>query len=526
MNIKEIECTRVPLFELVKSWDSKTQTFIQDKDKSNRTEPTFAPGAIDGIYIKHGGFRDDEKGPTAEEIVDFLLPRYKNHDLATVDEFDTFLNKSLMLVRVGAVLKALPGLKVQKAPIASLARLLIKNSRAYSSVKLGISLLGISGEEDDLPLILEIGRYPEFTYFSANAIGRLSKNKLKDWMVLAESTEDWGKVHTIERICNYLEKSQNKDRDNSIWLLKNCTGHSIAEYTAYVSACACNLLELLKDEKLEDDVLDNACSLFLCLITEKPVKSIEDWEHGPETLPLLLETLLKRELTSYRLFSVTRILYWLEDRKSESYKAPEKNYWCQENIESLRILCNCYLEEPKAKSIVSRDFTESIITEDSTSGFYAWNASMRLDLDLWDEAYKALSANPCRPRWYGFALDTEVPERIEKVFAYAEQHLPLHEAEEDETVSSLLDSDLLQCLDNLISPMAFSELYNDRLVRACIKSKRRRLVNMAVRTLKSNVENASSETQIALKAISPDFLRAESRKELEDLIAKFDSIST
>ncbi|MGD9684456.1 MAG: hypothetical protein AB7W16_25095 [Candidatus Obscuribacterales bacterium] len=523
MNTKENTSTQVPVFELVKTWDSKNQVHLIP---SNKTQ--LAPGAVDGLYLRGSRlFGEVDKDCQVDKVMSLLMEHLGGENELTVLAFDSLFPEDNLIAWIDKLVSAIARQKLKKSEVAKLSRLLLDKSTSRPTVKLAICLLGLTGTPADTNDLLQIGRYPEFSLYSSVAIGRLSRDPVADLMELADRTIDWGRVHAVKRLALYLERYPDGEsaRSARAWLLYKGWKVFMASETAHTCATAGDLVQALAEDEVEENMLDNACQIIRAMTSDSPCKTLLDWNDAPLATSRLLELLEKAPSNSLRIWSVSEISAWLatlhgsetlEDNQIHIDQIKDAG-WTESLLDSLRIKTSRYLARKENKQIVRREFSRS----DCGSTWYSWHSAKLLDIDLWDLAYRQLRKHPGEPTWYHYCIDSEDPARIDKTIdVFINTFAPVDLAGEGEVTESV-NSKPQQILLTVAGAMLAHELYRESLVKACLGSRNQTLWAQAIAAISANLGHAISPEVIAgLRAIERDALRPRAREQYDELMAR------
>ncbi len=177
------------------------------------------------------------------------------------------------------------------------------------AVKVGIALLGLYHAQDDLALLLALGRHEEFTLYVSVALQNSLKNADRELWELAKHVTGWGRINLVERLAD------TRDAEIKAWLLREGFRNSImVEYTALTCAQAGGLLAALLEPNPDDALLLGAGEIITALCVGCPGPGMRAYADGIAATELYLRHLLSREsrLThfnkvSYIGWSLTRL---------------------------------------------------------------------------------------------------------------------------------------------------------------------------------------------------------------------------
>jgi hypothetical protein len=153
----------------------------------------------------------------------------------------------------------------------------------------------------------------------------------------------------------------------------------------------------------------------------------------------------------------------------------------------------------------------------------AWNLAPLVGVDLWEEEFARLDADPLNSTVYWNVLRTDDPARIGRVIARAEATLPLDEIGTGPADELGLGPAFLahSCLVTLLQEMSRPGVFSPALVRAGLRSPVVNSRNMAITALESHpVANWGPElVRLLAQAIAQE-PRDDVRERLRTLAAK------
>lgn len=223
--------------------------------------PQFAPGALDGILSHHlARHRLDGAVPLAD-----LLTEAARGDLAPA--IVPNLEQCFEDVNVSEMSDELTGLLEERAisgeRIRELAHLLVECGTLRESVKIGLVLLGLSGDGRDRELLLLMGALEELTLFAVVALWRTQPDPHRAVFELARRVRGWGRVQAVERLAD------SRDPEIKSWLLRDGFRNDVMdEYLALTAAVTGGLCDALSAAVVDDDLLDGAGGILTALVAE------------------------------------------------------------------------------------------------------------------------------------------------------------------------------------------------------------------------------------------------------------------
>ncbi|WP_370947581.1 hypothetical protein AB5J62_08495 [Amycolatopsis sp. cg5] len=221
----------------------------------------FAAGALDGILSHHlAGNRLEGAAGLAD-----LLAEAARGEL--VPAIVPGLERRLEDVNVAEMSDELSGLLEQRDisddRVRELARLLVEGGTLRESVKIGLLLLSLSGDERDRELLLLMGALEELTLFAVDALWRTQPDPHRAIFDLARRVRGWGRVQAVERLAD------SRDPEIKSWLLRDGFRNDVMdEYLALTAAVTGGLRDALSAAVVDDDLLDGAGAILTALVAE------------------------------------------------------------------------------------------------------------------------------------------------------------------------------------------------------------------------------------------------------------------
>lgn len=151
------------------------------------------------------------------------------------------------------MLYRLEQLGVDQRCLRDLARWLATRGDHRGPVKVGIAILGLTGDADDLDVLRTLAAHDEFTVWSASALTRLVPDPETELWALATRVQGWGRIQCV-RLLRDTDDPQIRE-----WILRGGFRNSImVGYLAHVAATTGGLLAALRAEVVDRDLLTAA----------------------------------------------------------------------------------------------------------------------------------------------------------------------------------------------------------------------------------------------------------------------------
>ena len=373
-------------------------------------ELRWAPGALDGVFGHHAG--NSEATETANKILESFRTLARKTTYENASSLYSLLLEHPTLSYVDHLLEAvITSSDLNLKRIHTIAQWLATGAADREPVKCAIALLGVFPGGHDRDLLLTLGRHEDFTLFVAVAIKNSDNDSELTLWSLACLVNGWGRIHIIERL------TETRDEQIKAWMLREGYKNGIMyEYTALICARTGELLPALRGPEPDDKVLTGAGSILTALIAGRggPTDGIEAYEDGAEVTELYLSHLQERDIDVQGFVDINTIEQFIKDESGELDPALG---WRQRS-ERLLSLTNAILSRPDWEQKVR----EGLDSENDQTFWPATQAARLLNIDAWDVYFERLKRG--EDRWY-FTVQTNDPERIDRVIEFAEETLPL-----------------------------------------------------------------------------------------------------
>lgn len=372
----------------------------------------WAPGALDGVFGHHTEGEDPEE--TAREVLDALRALTRKATGERAAALYGLLAGGTAIEYVDHLLSAV--LSEDRLPpdrIREVARWIALGAPDREAVKIGIALLGLFRDELDRDLLLTLGRHEEFTLYTAVALGNSETQPTRTLWELARNVHGWGRIQIVERL------SGTPDLEIQAWLLREGYRNRVLyEYTALTCASTGNLAGVLRCPNPDDALLRGAAEILATLIRgrEGPAEGIGEYEDGAEAAELYLAHLRRRPQRGLEHLLAARAIEQFLDEEDGEAQDPDLG-WI-ERREALLEHARAVLARPDWPEIIQNGLASS----DSQLFQQAAEAAGVIGMDVWALYFERLEQG--EDLWY-FAMQTDDPERIDRVVALAEERLPL-----------------------------------------------------------------------------------------------------
>lgn len=394
----------------------------------------------DGVSTHH--FRLGSQ--PVSELADLILARL-DEPVRLLDAF-----AELRAVRVADdLVRELRSRPVRREKLRLAARFVAENATRREVAKLGIVLLGVSGDERDGELLRLLGTMEEFTLFAVVALMNTQPDPQRTVFELARRVDGWGRIHAVERLKGCA------DPDIRAWLLRDGFRNGVMnEYLAHLAATTGGLYEALLEPDIDTALLDGAADILRALAMGGPAEDMSDYEDAVPVMHRFGELLADAEPTLGRLdaaLSLRRLFIrdefpWPEDepaRLAARYTAlTGQRRWHDLVRRKLASGGDPALQDGAAEPVAAQRYPVNV----------ALSCARRLAMPVWAEAVGCLRADGRNPYIWQWLLHSGDRADVEQVAALAAELLPLGELASGPTealgLSSEYDADM--CLELVV----------------------------------------------------------------------------
>lgn len=474
----------------------------------------FVSGALEGIMTHHGSAGAGKgRARRAKALVRAVMAAASGRRGAAEALYKASLDGNAVEL-VDDLLEGLARAGIGREALATVARRLVMQGAHRNPVKLGIAMLGLSGEPPDLVAIRTLGRHEDFTLYAAVAAANLLEDPTDEWWALAKQVHGWGKIHLVERLCERAAARA----DLRAWLLRHgCANSVMNEYLAACCARAGRLASALAPRDVDRELLDGACVIVRALLhgVGGPADGIDDYEDAPAVLDRLVRHLSRRAVTLEHLECARAIRRWAGTPGSPGGKSRVR--WPKGLKERLAKRAGAILADPCWPDRVRAAFARG----DGAEEWLAWTVAPDVGVDLWDAAFARLETSPVEDSLWWKLSERAEGDRLRDLVAFAETHLPLARiasgaAEADGFGESFQAHN---CLESLLQNMAAKGVFSEALVTAALRNPVIRLRCRACERI-AELENPGPAILEALRAAVEVEPVAGLRKDLKAALAK------
>ncbi|WP_321383932.1 hypothetical protein [uncultured Enterococcus sp.] len=291
--------------------------------KSEEGQLRFAPGAADGMIIYHSfGNREDGICTELFSLIETYLTTGNKRSLKAVIDFIDASNSlaiSAADILIQMVMENIDLINTHIEYYANLAYILLTETSSVETVKFGIilsePLIGPYSEKFINPL-KTIAYHDEFTYFCLISL----KNKLEAssfnhlCIDYADSTDGWGKVHSISML-------ENPDKEQQEWIIKNgCSTSTLDMYLGHQCLEKGNVRQLLESTiPLDKELLDGITKIFLELLnSDGPLAGFEVVVNDLDLFSAYIKQLQPHALTADQMEVLSKLAVYIPKQHESS----------------------------------------------------------------------------------------------------------------------------------------------------------------------------------------------------------------
>jgi hypothetical protein len=388
---------RPPILEVIAGWTEGPPPALPDEGPDDGRTVRWSAGALDGVLSRHG---ESAREPARSAELAALIEHAATGDEEARGALYDAARADGIVFALDEALDALMGAQVAAGPVADLGRSLMREALHREPLKLGVALVGRTGERDDVPLLETLARHDEFSLVAGVALANLLGDSVQAWWRVACLATGWGKIEAVVRLAQEPDLPQ----DVRAWLLRHgCDNAVMPEYLAYACATAGRLEEALTG-LVDDELLDGACTIVRALVTGGPAEDIDDYEPGPRVAATVVELVAERPPNLVRLGAVVDVRHWAETFEQHVAVAER---------------CGRVLARADVRAFASERLARA------DEALEVWTVAEAMGLDPWEAGWEHLQVAPQHSGLYYELARTTSPERWERLTAFAERALGL-----------------------------------------------------------------------------------------------------
>ncbi|WP_194815340.1 hypothetical protein [Nocardia sp. XZ_19_385] len=291
------------------------------------------------------------------------------------------------------------------------ARFVAEHATRREVAKLGIVLLGISGDQRDSELLQLLGSLEEFALFAVVALMNTQPDRQRAVFELAKRLDGWGRIHAVERLrgCS--------DPEIKAWLLREGYSNGVLdEYLAYIAATTGGLYEALLDDDIDDALLDGAGGILRALANLRgPTANMRSYDDAVPVMHRFAEHLDRAAPTLGRLRTAQSLQ---ELCRQDDFE------WPEEEPARLQARYQDLLSQPRWRELVLGELADEA-PEHRGRFHVALTCAGKLGMDVFAHALDRLRNGSDDAFIWQWAMDEADETTVEQVVALAEEILPL-----------------------------------------------------------------------------------------------------
>jgi hypothetical protein len=277
---------------------------LPDEQPPNPSEPSWAPGALEGAFGHAGdGAGDEERAARVADLVRWACARPSARRRRVLYEQ---VREDAVLEIADPLAQRLSAHPPAPQAVRELGCWLAMTAPDRGAVKVGLVLLGVAGVGEALPVVRVLGAHEELTLYAAVAVGNGTDDPEAELWAMARKVEGWGRIHCVERLQHTTDPAI---RD---WILRTGFRNSVMDdYLALIAARTGGLLPALRGPHVDRELLTAAGDILQALLPGGPAGDIDDYEDGAEAVEAYLEAMRTRATDLADLAAVTALQEWL-----------------------------------------------------------------------------------------------------------------------------------------------------------------------------------------------------------------------
>ncbi|MCW2885527.1 MAG: hypothetical protein JWL58_2389 [Streptosporangiaceae bacterium] len=364
---------------------------------------------LDGVRTHH--FSTDPAPAAVEEIVDLL-----EEIVFTPSCPGAWARLPELLAQQSAVtiaddlVKELGSRSFRGERLREVSRHLTEHGSLRNTVKLGIVVLGVCGDERDRELLLLLGTLEELTLYAVVTLMNTQPDRQRAAYELAQRVKGWGRIHAVERLrgCD--------DPEIKAWLLREGFRNGVMnEYLAHLAATTGDLYTALLEPNVDEALLDGAGGILAALALGGPAQDMTDYDDAVPAMHRYAELASTAGPTLSRLDHLLTVARFVS-RSDESFTWPDRE------PERLAARFEALLARPVWRDLVLAQLSDPV-------GPYGFNKALscagHLDMPVLPQALDHLERDPFNAYVWQWVVHHSDHETIAQVIKLATQLLPV-----------------------------------------------------------------------------------------------------
>lgn len=408
-----------PILELIRSHldadgrlDPPGLPLPDDDDLAVSGGITWAAGAREGAFGHHvGAAADDGRAAIVAEAFVHAAEEPSDANLRTLYQH---VRGADTLGMVDPLIGELAARQPDAAAIQRLGRWLATTASDTGAVKVGVAIVGATGlTAEDVELVSTLGAHDELTLYAVVALCNGDADHTQEVWRLARVVDGWGRIHCVERLRGTRDPAV---RD---WILREGYRNSIMdEYLAYIAATTGGLLDALRVEDPDRELLTAAGGIIEALVEGGPAEDLDDWEDGAEALELYLGHMASRASTLDDLIGVAAVGAFLD--REDGWEDRATQGWTPGRRQRMHDACERILARPEWRGLVET----AVSSDDPARRWRADHAAGIMGIDTFDVLVGRIRADPFGSSWYQAWQQADEPRAV-ALTTLAHEVLPL-----------------------------------------------------------------------------------------------------
>jgi hypothetical protein len=250
----------------------------------------MAAGMLEGAAGRHYALA--EKPDIAGAVGHALVLFCNNGSQQNLHALYSLLAGNAAMEYMESLFNALDALQPDVGRVCQLCRWIVSKSPDREAVRIAVALLGVCGDEDDVPPLRVLSRHASFMPYAGIALMKLCPDYEIELWNIAKADDGWGRIMAVER----LVEAQRPEVQH--WLLTEGHRNSILQgYGALECARGGRLAETLAQPDLPAYLLDSCVELVhsLVLAAYGPGDGLDKYEAGAVAITGMLGQLERIE---------------------------------------------------------------------------------------------------------------------------------------------------------------------------------------------------------------------------------------
>lgn len=362
---------------------------LPDGDK-DRPWHVWAPGSSDGTARHRGQANDTDR---ARHVAGLLSTACRHPSATNLRAlYDDVAGESLIGC-VDPLTELLTGEHTDRRALHAIGHWLATTAPDREPVKLGVTLLGVTGSDADLPVLRLLGAHNEFTLYCVTAMAKLLPDPEQEVWALARSLEGEGRIVCVE----WLRATT--DPGIRAWILRGgFRNRNGSEQLALIAATTGDLLSALRGD-VDRELLTAAGEIIQYLIS---CEDIDDYEDGADAVEAYLGRMRTSADTAQDVSTVAEIRSYLTgDGYGDSHWDDDgRRHWTAARRAAFADTCDRILGWDKWPERI----TAGVSGPDDGPAIHAAQA---LGVDVFDRLVEKIRADPYSTAWYDAWLQAD-----------------------------------------------------------------------------------------------------------------------